>query len=138
MDPQKKRLFKTLLYEEFARIGKALGSGHRLELLDVLSQGEYTVESLAKETGMTIANASQHLQVLRASRLVETRREGVSIWYRIASDSASQLWVALRQVGERHLAEVDQLVATFLQDRSALTPISIEELREALAAERVI
>src|SRR5689334_5291019 len=81
MKTDEKRRFKTLLYEQFARMGKALASPHRLELLDVLSQGERTVEALAEETGMSVANASQHLQTLRAARLVETRRAGVSVYY---------------------------------------------------------
>src|SRR5579863_6156138 len=109
MEPQKKRTFKNLLYEQFARVGKALANPHRLELLDVLAQGERTVEALAQETGMQLANASQHLQVLRTARLVETRRVASSIYYRLASDVVGQLWLSLRQVGETHLAEVDQL-----------------------------
>src|SRR6266699_7007264 len=95
MQTREKRAFKTLLYEQFARMGKALASPHRLELLDVLSQGERTVEALAQETGMSIANASQHLQILRMARLVETRRAGVSIYYRIASQEVCALWLAL-------------------------------------------
>ncbi len=138
MEPHEKRRFKTLLYEQFARMSKALANPHRLELLDVLAQGERTVEVLAEETGMSIANASQHLQILRAARLVETRRAGVSIYYRLASESVSQLWLSLRHVGEQHLAEVDQLVTTFLQDRAALHPVTVDELREAVQDERVI
>jgi rhodanese-related sulfurtransferase len=138
MEPSEKRRFKTLLYEQFARMGKALSSPHRLELLDILSQGERTVEALAKETGMSVANASQHLQTLRMARLVETRRVGVSIHYRLASGHVSQLWLSLRGCGEQHLADIDHLVSTFLQDRSTLTPISLEELREALASETVV
>jgi rhodanese-related sulfurtransferase/predicted transcriptional regulator len=116
----------------------ALANSHRLELLDVLSQGERTVEALAEETGMSIANASQHLQTLRMARLVETRRAGISIYYRLASDDVSHLWLSLRQVGEQHLAEVDQLVTTFLQDRTRLTAISVEEVCEGLDAERIL
>src|ERR1700730_2603260 len=117
MQADEKRLFKQLLFEQFARVGKALAHAHRLELLDVLAQGERTVEELAKEAGMPIANASQHLQVLRAARLVETRRAGVSIYYRLASAQVSQLWLTLRACGVQQLAEVDHLVTTFLQDR---------------------
>jgi rhodanese-related sulfurtransferase len=135
---EKKRTFKNLLYEQFARVGKALASGHRLELLDVLAQGERTVESLAEETGMSVASASQHLQVLRAARLVETRRAGVSVYYRLASEQVGALWLALRGVGEAHLAEIDRLVETFLQDREQLSPITIAELLEGLRAGRVI
>ena len=138
MDLQEKRRFKTLLYEQFARMGKALSSPHRLELLDLLSQGEREVSALAQETGMSVANASQHLQTLRAARLVETRREGVSIYYRLAGERVSQLWLSLRACGEEHLAEIDQLIATFLQDRAALAPMSINDLQEALRDSRII
>jgi rhodanese-related sulfurtransferase len=138
MEPHKKRLFKTLLYEQFARIGKALANQHRLELLEVLAQGERTVEVLAEETGMSLANASQHLQVLRSSRLVETRRVGTSIYYRLASDAVGSLWLSLRQVGQMHLAEVDQLVDTFLHDRALLSPLTAHELREALQHDQII
>src|SRR5438105_13007416 len=81
-----KRAFKNRLYEQFARIGKALSSAHRLELLEVLAQGEHSVEVLAHETGMSVANASQHLQILRAAQLVDVRREGVYIYYHLADD----------------------------------------------------
>jgi rhodanese-related sulfurtransferase len=138
MKTDEKRRFKTLLYEQFARMGKALASPHRLELLDVLSQGERTVEALAEETGMSVANASQHLQTLRMARLVETRRAGVSIYYRLASEQVSQLWLLLRACGQEHLAEIDRLVTIFLQDRASLRPVTVDELREALQEERVI
>lgn len=138
MESQEKRIFKNLLYEQFARVGKALASPHRLELLDVLAQGERSVEVLAQETGMPIASASQHLQVLRTARLVETRREGVSIYYRLASAEVSTLWLSLRSVGETHLAEVDRVVETFLQDRMYLQPVSADELREQLRNQQVI
>lgn len=138
MEPQEKRTFKNLLYEQFARVGKALASPRRLELLDVLAQGERSVEVLAQETGMPVANASQHLQVLRAARLVETRREGVTIYYRLASEEVSTLWLSLRSVGETHLAEVDRVVETFLRDRAHLQPVSVDELRERLQQQQVI
>jgi rhodanese-related sulfurtransferase len=138
MEAEVKRHLKTLLYEQFARMGKALANAHRLELLDLLSQGERTVEALAEETGMSMGNASQHLQVLRAARLVESRRVGVSIYYHLASDHVSHLWLALRTCGKHHLTEVDHLVRTFLQDRASLQPVTIDELREALQEERVI
>ncbi len=138
MNTDEKRAFKTQLYEQFARVGKALANPHRLELLDVLMQCERTVESLAQETGMSIANASQHLQVLRAARLVETRREGTSIYYRLASESVSALWLSLREVGEAHLAEIDRVVETFLQDRTHLQPIEASTLLERLRRDEVI
>src|SRR2546425_2805260 len=138
MNTNEKRIFKNQLYEQFARIGKALASPHRLELLDVLGQCERTVEALAQETGMSIANASQHLQILRVARLVETRREGTSIYYRVASEGVSTLWLSLRQLGEVHLAEIDRVVETFLHDRSDLQPIEANTLLECLRLDQVI
>ena len=138
MQTSEKRVFKNQLYEQFARIGKALASPHRLELLEVLAQCERTVEALAHETGLSVANASQHLQVLRAARLVETRREGTSIFYRLASESVSTLWLSLRTVGEAHLAEIDRVVETFLQDRAQWQPITAEALLKELRSDQVI
>ena len=138
MQTSEKRTFKNQLYEQFARIGKALASPHRLELLEVLAQCERTVEALAQQTGMSVANASQHLQVLRTARLVETRREGTSIYYRLASESVSTLWLSLRTVGEAHLAEIDRVVETFLQDRAQWQPITAEALLKELRSDQVI
>lgn len=138
MQTSEKRTLKNQLYEQFARIGKALASPHRLELLEVLAQCERTVEALAHETGLAVANASQHLQVLRAARLVETRREGTSIFYRLASESVSALWLSLRTVGESHLAEIDWVVAAFLQDRAQWQPITAEALLKELRGDQVI
>src|SRR5437660_11515793 len=138
MNTNEKRIFKNQLYEQFARIGKALASPHRLELLDVLAQCERTVEALAQETGMSVANASQNLQVLRTARLVETRREGTSIYYRLASEGVSTLWLSLRAVGEAHLADIDRVVETFLHDRAQWQPITAEALLEDLRSDRVI
>ena len=138
MNTDQKRTFKNQLYEQFARIGKALASPHRLELLDVLVQCERTVEALAQETGMSVANASQHLQVLRTARLVETRREGTSIFYRLASEGVSTLWLSLREVGEAQLAEIDRVVETFLQDRAQWQPITAEALLEELRSDQVM
>jgi rhodanese-related sulfurtransferase/DNA-binding transcriptional ArsR family regulator len=138
MQTDEKRRFKTLLFEQFARVGKALANAHRLELLDVLAQGERTVEALAAETGMPIANTSQHLQILRTARLVETRRAGVAIYYQLASDAVSLLWLSLRRVGEEHLAEIDRVVETFLQDRHQLQPVEAGELLHLLSEDQVI
>src|SRR5437588_971661 len=132
MDQQEKRAFKNQLYEQFARIGKALSSSHRLELLEVLAQGEHSVEALAQETGMSVANASQHLQVLRAAQLVEVRREGVYIYYRLADERVFSLWQAMREVGEARIAEIERIVQTYLHERTLLQPISAAELRQRL------
>ena len=138
MDTPTKRTFKDRLYEQFARIGKALSNGHRLDLLEVLAQGEHSVETLAHETGLSVANASQHLQVLRAAHLVEVRREGVSMYYRLADESVFRMWQALRTVGEAQLAEIDRVVQSFLQDRSGLQPIDAHELLKLLSDGQIV
>jgi rhodanese-related sulfurtransferase len=138
MDKQDKRAFKNQLYEQFARIGKALASAHRLELLEVLAQGEHSVEALAGETGMPVANASQHLQVLRAAQLVDVRREGVYIYYRLADERVFTLWQTMRQVGEARIAEIDRIVDTYLHERNQLQPIDATELLQRLLEGNVI
>src|SRR5215210_5077878 len=94
------RPFKDQLYEQFARIVKALANPHRLELVDLLAQGERTVEELAKEAALSVANASQHLQTLRAAHLVQVRREGLYAYYSLADESVFRLWQAIRSLGE--------------------------------------
>src|SRR6266852_5220853 len=105
MHSAEKRHFKDALFEQFARIGKALASGRRLELLELLAQSQRSVEDLAAETAQSVANTSQHLQVLRQAQLVETRREGNYICYRLADENVLRLWLALRDLGEARLAE---------------------------------
>jgi rhodanese-related sulfurtransferase len=105
------RPFKTRLYAEFARVGMALGSDKRLELLDLLGQGPRYVDALAAEMEMSVANISQHLQVLRNAKLVESEREGTRVLYRLTDDSVLKLWLSLRGVAENHLAEISQLRA---------------------------
>jgi len=122
------RDFKDRVYGQFARIGKALASSHRLELLELLAQSERTVESLARELGLSMANASQHLQALRQAGLVETRRQGLFIHYRLADARVFELCRALRAVAERRLAELERLVREQFRDRSASEPISMDEL----------
>ena len=126
MKPEAKRAFTNSLFDEFARIGKAVGSGRRLELIELLAQGERMVEELANETAQTVANTSQHLQVLRQAHLVETRRSGTHIAYRLADDRVARLWCALRDVGQARLAEVDRLVDTYLKDRGEKTFIDCQ------------
>jgi rhodanese-related sulfurtransferase/DNA-binding transcriptional ArsR family regulator len=138
MNKQDKRAFKNQLYEQFARIGKALSSAHRLELLEVLAQGEHSVEAVARETEMSVANASQHLQVLRAARLVEVRREGVYIYYRLADEQVFILWQTMRKVGEARIAEIDRIVDTYLHDRNQLQPIGAAELLQRLVEDTII
>lgn len=132
MKIKNKRQFKDELYAQFARLGKALANPHRLELLDLLAQSERTVEELAEEASLPIANASQHLQVLRAAQLVEVRREGLYAYYRLADERVFRAWQSLRDLGELQLAELNQLVQNFLQERSPLQLIGATELRQRL------
>src|SRR2546425_2329740 len=112
------RHFKNGLYGQFARIGKALSSPHRLEILELLAQGERTVDSLATEIGLALANASQHLQALRQAALVESRREGLYVSYRRADLAVFELCTAIRIVAERQLADLERLVREHFGDRS--------------------
>lgn len=122
------REFKNRLYGEFARIGKAVSSPHRLEFLDLLAQREWSVEELAGETEQSIANVSAHLKVLRSAQLVETRREGSRIFYRLADQNVAQLWQVIRDIGESRLAEIDRIVDEFVADRDQFQPIDSREL----------
>ena len=135
---QTKRQFKDELYEQFARIGKALSNPHRLELVELLAQGERTVEELANEANLPIANASQHLQVLRAAQLVDVRRDGLYAYYRLSNERVFRVWQALRDLGDLQLAEVSRLVQSFLQDRGPLQSISATELVERMQAGDVL
>jgi rhodanese-related sulfurtransferase/DNA-binding transcriptional ArsR family regulator len=132
------REFKDLLYEQFARVGKAVANPHRLELLDLLAQGERTVEELARQAALPVANASQHLQALRRASLVEVRREGPYAYYRLADDRVFRLWQAIREVGEERLAEVDRLVATYLGDRGGLEPVDASTLLRRMRDDDVV
>jgi rhodanese-related sulfurtransferase/DNA-binding transcriptional ArsR family regulator len=129
-----KRSFKDGLYQQFARIGKALSSPHRIEMLELLAQRERTVESLAEELGLSIGNTSAHLQVLREARLVDSRKEGLFVHCRVADDVVLGLLAALRKVAETRLAEVDRLVESFFGDRNAMDAIDFDELRARLKA----
>jgi rhodanese-related sulfurtransferase len=126
------RAAKTALFDEFARAAKALASGRRIELLDVLANGERTVEVLASEVGLTVANASQHLQVLRQAGLVAARREGTWVYYRLAAPEVFGLWRALRTLAASRLAEVERLAAAYLGARDELEPVTREELARRL------
>ncbi len=130
--------FKEQLYAQFARIGKALASPQRLALLDLLAQGERTVEALAREAGLSVASASQHLQALRQAHLVATRKAGLYVFYRLANDTVFTLWQAVQVVGEQQLAEVDRLLALYQREPEALESLSRDELRARMASGEVI
>ncbi|WP_457666069.1 ArsR/SmtB family transcription factor [Thiolapillus sp.] len=120
--------FKKTLFSQFARVAKALSNGHRLELLEFLAQSERSVDALAKLSGLSVANTSQHLQQLRQSGLVSSRKEGQKVIYRISGDDVPPLLNALREVAERHLADVQQLVQSYLTVKDNLEPLPAAEL----------
>ena len=132
------REFKDQLYAQFARISKALASPQRLELLDLLAQGERTVEDLAREAALSVANASQHLKVLRQAQLVKTRRDGLYVYCRLADPAVYDLWRSLRTVGERQLSEIDRLVDVYMRQPHHLEPISREVLATRMALGEVV
>lgn len=132
------RAYKDELFSQFARIGKALASPQRLEFLDLLTNCEWSVEALARETQQSVANTSRHLQILRSARLVETRREGVTIYYRLADPAVLRLWHALRDLGTLRLAEVEKLVNAYLHDRQAMEAIDCAELQARLREDTVL
>lgn len=131
------RAFKDSLYAEFAVLGKALANAHRLEILDLLGQGERSVEQLAREAAISLANASAHLQVLRQARLVEAEKRGLNVVYRLAAPEVFQLWRTLRDVGSMRLAEIDRLVESYLAGREELEAVGKEELLRLMADEAV-
>lgn len=132
------RAFKNQLYEQFARIGKAISSPKRLEILDLLGQGERTVESLSKEASQSVANCSRHLQVLRQANLVEARKEGTYVFYRLADAGVGSFWLGFRGLAERRLAEVERVVRDYLELKDDLEPVGCAELLERLQAGEVV
>lgn len=131
------RQFKDQLYGQFARIGHALSSPKRIELLDLLGQGEKTVETLAEQLATPVKNTSAHLRALRQANLVETRREGTYVYYRLADDDVYRLLQALEALGHGRLAEVRQVVDLYLDGRDALEPVSLRELRRLMRDDSV-
>jgi rhodanese-related sulfurtransferase/DNA-binding transcriptional ArsR family regulator len=122
------RAFKTEINEQFSRIAKAIANPHRLELVDVLAQGERSVEDLAKETALSVANASQHLQALREAHLVTARKAGLRVYYRLSDPTIYHLVQVIREIAERQLAEVERIVNTYLTERKAMEPVTVNEL----------
>lgn len=120
--------FKHDLFAQFARVGKALSNGNRLELLEYIAQGERSVDELAKVSGLTMANTSQHLQQLRQAGLVDCHKEGLKVFYSLSGDDVIGLFDALRGVAERHVAEVERLVNTYLTVKDELEPVPRQEL----------
>ncbi|MFN2490890.1 MAG: ArsR/SmtB family transcription factor [Actinomycetota bacterium] len=126
------RAAKEALFDEFARVAKALASGRRAEVVDLLANGERSVESIATEIEMSLANASQHLQVLRRAGLVSSRRQGTSIFYRLSSPDVVKLWRTLQDVAGNAVAEIDRLARAYTGDLNGIELLTKEELARRL------
>jgi len=126
--PSTSRQFKDAIYEQLGRVGKALASPRRLELLDLLCQGPRTVEALANEAGQSLANTSQHLQVLRSARLVETEKHGLFVTYRLADEKVCAFFRELRTLAEFRLLEIQAVTRQFLEERGEMEPVDRDAL----------
>lgn len=124
----RERQYKDATYAQFARIGKAVSHPKRLEILDVLCQGPRTVEVLAREAGLGVASASQHLKVLREARLLEAEKKGLYVTYRLAGESVCAFFRAMRSLAESRLAEVEQITRRFLAGRDGMEPVEARDL----------
>ena len=129
---------KSALFDAFASVAQAVGNGRRAEIVDVLAQGERSVDELAREIEQSVANTSHHLQQLARAGLVRSRREGTRIYYRLASERVVDLWAAVREVAEHHLAEVHVLARDYLGERDGVEQLSPEELEQRLARGQVV
>src|ERR671928_1127828 len=124
------RAAKQALFDAFASVAAALGSGRRAEIVDVLAQGERSVEEVASEVGQSVAATSHHLRLLARAGLARSRREGNRVFYRLASERVAELWAAVRDVAARHVAEVNVLADDYLGDRDGVEVLSASELHE--------
>jgi rhodanese-related sulfurtransferase len=129
---------KAALFDALASVAQALGSGRRAEIVDLLAQGERSVEEIAGEISQSVANSSQHLQVLARSGLVRSRREGTRVFYRLASERVGDLWAAVRDVAVQHVAEVSVLADEYLGERDGVEQLSATELEQRLARGDVV
>mgnify|MGYP003452619831 FL=1 len=132
------RAFKDTVYQHFARLGKAVASAKRLELLDILCQGPRTVEVLAQQAEISLANASQHLQILRAARLVDAEKQGLYVEYRLADDEVLRFFLALRELATQRLSEIETVTREYFEQRSAMESIGSEELLRRIRAGEVV
>lgn len=133
-----KREFKNKVYNELAKVTKALGNPRRMEIIDLLAQGPFSVEKIAEQTNLSVANASQHLQILKGARLVEISRKGNFVFYHLASESIFHAWRALRELGLAQNAEAEKLVHDFYHSQNQLEPVTLEELRQKKIKEGVV
>jgi rhodanese-related sulfurtransferase len=133
-----KREFKDKVYTILAKLVKAMANPHRLEIIDLLGQGERSVDEIALETNMSVANASQHLQTLKQSNLVQVRRDGNFIRYRLANDDVYRSWKDLRNIGMQSLAEIDKVVRDYRTQKNTLEAVSLEELLNKMESRNIV
>jgi rhodanese-related sulfurtransferase len=133
-----KREFKDKVYGELAKIAKALGNPHRMEIIDLLSQGPFTVEQIAKYTGMSVANASQHLQILKNAKLVAIARAGNFVNYMLSGENVYEAWSGLRQLGQVYNAEIEKVVLDFRRGHGAMDSIDADSLVRMIKKDEVI
>ncbi len=132
------RQAKAALFDAFASVAQALGNGRRAEIVDVLAQGERSVDEVAGEIGQSLANTSHHLRVLARSGLVRSRRDGARVVYRLAGERVAELWAAVRDVAAHHVAEVSVLAGEYLGDRGDVERVSAAELADRLSRGQVV
>lgn len=132
-----KREFKDKVYDELAKITKALANPHRLEIIELLAQGDYSVEQIAIQTSLSIANASQHLQILKTAQLVTITRNGNFIHYGLANTNVFKAWKALRELGVERIASIEKLVKDFRQSKFKFESVSIDELIKKIESGKV-
>ncbi|MCH7723439.1 MAG: metalloregulator ArsR/SmtB family transcription factor [Bacteroidetes bacterium] len=134
----KAREFKDLIFQQFANIATAFSSPKRLEIIDILEQGEKDVETLSRQISATFANTSRHLQILKNARLVESRRDGVRMHYRLADEKVFNCWKSLQSLAENRVAEIREVLRDFLAERNAMNAMSKEELWSRIESNDVI
>lgn len=138
MNSRDHRAFKNDVFRQLARVPKALSSPRRLELVDLLAQAERSVEELAELAEMSMANTSQHLQVLRQALLVTARRDGLKVYYSLANESVFRAWQAMRALGQQQFAELDRIVRTYLAERETLESVGADELLRRMRTDRIV
>ena len=132
-----KREFKDKVYDELAKITKAMANPHRLEIIELLAQGDYSVEQISIQTNLSVANASQHLQVLKTAQLVDVARNGNFIYYRLANANVFKAWKALRELGVERIASIDKLVKDFRKSKFTLESVTIDELVQKIESGKI-
>lgn len=135
--PMDKRTFKDKIYYHLSQMIKAIANPHRLEILELLAQGKFSVENVASQTGLSVANASQHLQVMKRVQLVDSKKEGVTVYYFLSDDNVYKAWKALRELGMDKVAEIDRLLQDFRNENQSTEALTCSELHQKMQNENL-